>query len=126
MGFFAACVCAVMSPYISNREAKIYGMVTARIPVSLYISSARHLESTAVLIFWMMVFLKRFQRLNVPMVSFCSHTALAIWNCVLLGTCTSGTGWAGQVNTSFGLMQTYVAKDVTITIFPWAPPPRLD
>ena len=126
MYFFAYSVCAVMSPYVSKRLARISGVVPVRRPVLSSMRSARHLESTAVLIFWMMVFLKRFQRLNVPMVSFCSHTALAIWNCVVLGTCTSGTGWAGQVNTAFGLMQTYVAKDVTITIFPWAPPPRLD
>ena len=126
MDFFAASVCAVLSPYISKRKARISGMVPVRRLISLSTRSARHSKSTDALIFWMMVHLTRLQRLNVPMVSLCRSTALDIWNCVILGTCTSGTGWAGRINMAFILMQSYVAANVTSPRCPWAPPTRLD
>ena len=92
MDFVAASVGAAMSPYVSKREARISGMVHVRRPVSSSMSSARHLGSTAVLIFWMMLHSTRFQRLDVPMVSLCRSTFSDIWNCVVLVTCTSGLG----------------------------------
>ena len=67
----------------------------------------------------------RLQRLNVPMVSLRRNDS-AIWNCVAFNTFTSGPVWVGRLNKEFGLIQAYVAADVTSLRYPWAPPTRLD
>ena len=90
MWIFTASVCAVMSPYVSKREARISGMVTVGRPVPLSIKSVRHWKYISVLIFWMMVRLAGLQRFNFPMISLCRRTASDIWNCVELGTGMSG------------------------------------
>ena len=92
MNFFAASICAMISPYVSKTGERISGMVPVRILVSSSMRSESHLEYTAVLIFWMIVHLTRLQRLNWPTFSLCRCTASAIWNCVALGTCTCGPG----------------------------------
>ena len=92
MYFFAAGFCAVMLPYVSKMEVRIYGMVPVRIPALFYMRSVRNLESTSALVFWMMVRLISLQRLNVPIVSFCRSTVSDICNFVALSACTIGPG----------------------------------
>ena len=89
------------------------------------LNSASKLSYTAILIFWVMERLIRLHRLNYFTSLSYWHVVSVIWNCVALGICMRGSGWLGRMNAAVGLMQAFLATDVTSTRLIWMPPRSL-